>query len=708
MTKAFREEANPIEYLQNLQVVDLKGKLRFSDSVATPDRINTFLGNLKLLSSKVQADPNMLNKVMATTNGFDAVMSKVVIGGGNEFTKSVTEKLVKQLNIMELVGEDVANKIQKRLSSDFNLIFNHMQDVGADVFLSKLNDETLQTLSNSIKTEIAKKESTVVLSNLFFGRQLLGKPLIFGSFVLWDVIQNMGVEKYDAPERKDQFVLYDPTKPAKSDRILSIPFEDQFSTFININKPHDNRFYVASPCKADMLVRREICTCEVPSGSFLLKQGDVLRSVQNVEATQFDTFYLYDQLSDDTKVKLKEEINTNNFFGGSSNTQLSAKLMFYSNLFSEYPGLTEILYGYFQQGYCLGEENRLNSDDNGRESFFNGLLANNYDKEFLASLYWDRSMFHIDNSNSICNNVESYETYPAECLEYDCSKLTLEKFDEVLRIYLNVEKFDNLLPTLDSIFDSVIKPYLLEENFVRFHDCSKEKIGSYGSCFYDSDGVGPNWNKEKFKECIREDENYKFCAVYEKNIEFSQGSLDDQIAREWYVNFMYADFDSEFVANEQMVATCNVPIGDARLVGNEDVSAIKPLSNFLQSTKTADDIGYKKNDEYGLKNYYFKINVPCVDVKTNNNNYLGYNHDNNFCHLGVSSKEQEIKTKALAVGMAATDIGISVAASTFFGPAGPMVAPVINFATGATQAFIIDKLNQKYRWPNNQNNKWSD
>jgi len=729
LSRAFREN-DPMSYINNLGVGDLSGILHRSSSTsgltqATNNQLQSFLGEIKKLANNVPSDITTLNRLMSANNFIDDFMIRVLREGGsvavNEFNEQLTTKLVNQLDVIQKLSPDAISKIQQRISGEFDVVFDHIQSIGVDNFLEEFSDDAINSLANSISSELSRKGQNEIFSNLVKGRNLLRKPLILGSLILFDSIQNVGIEKYDPPKNTNQFVLYDASQNVKGNRVKEFTFEDSFSTYINIDKVNNNRFYVASPCKSDMLVRRDICTCEVPTGSTLLKQGDVLRMVENQPAGEYDKFYLYDRLSDSSKEDIRNQFERDFL------TRDIAEKLYYQDLFSSVPELRQFLYSYFEQineemksflsendypfsnlellpetTFCFSKEGkflvhkhtnmvdvftRINCDDSINLC---ELKDNNYQLGDLGLYYTGVSFVDVRVANPNFNedNVELLF-----CNNYDEDYSSFEEFNDTLNFFLaNLQESENQFSRL---LNAIANPIQLEVNQIltqKHLDCIEtlEKV-----CTQD----------QNYLQCKMQDENYETsCSQYDsERFRFSEGDILDRVIRELYVNFYYAEYDS--VDTSDIVSTCYPSVGENIIFNwNRDVSDIQslPLGNFLQ-TVNSNNMGYKKNN-----NYYFKINIPCVDVKTNNLNYVDYNEGYNFCHLSVSAENQQAVTAVWAGAMAVADVGISIAAATLTGGASLAVAPVINFATGVIQASVLDRLNKQYLWPNYQPNSWSD
>ncbi|MBN2881579.1 hypothetical protein JXM83_06040 [Candidatus Woesearchaeota archaeon] len=400
------------------------------------DDLQRLVGQLDDLVEKIPSDPELLQKVLSSKNNMKLILETVDAG---KITGEIMDKVVESLSKVDSLSVDVANSIAKRFYSETDDIFEQFAKEGFD---PSVLSETISTkMQRIVDEELVKKLNEKSVFKGLGSKSRIRKVGITFALMYYDWMQNARLDKYYLRdmETSDSFVLYDPTYPSVQERFVQFDIGDDSQTYVNINKPTDNRFYLASPCKADVMVTRDVCSCEVRSGNFLLKDGDTLKPVQNVflKTGSIEQFYLWDQIkdsSDPSLVRIRESVKAayddHGFLGlGGIGNQISAEYVYYSRLFSDYPELKTEIYDYFNSAF---EEYKTMLTGAGYTPYsLDGMTCYDLNQPEINTFATDFSRLCSSKSNVFCNLGEKYKTaHMADQLGY-----SLFRFLDELRSY---------------------------------------------------------------------------------------------------------------------------------------------------------------------------------------------------------------------------------------------------------------------------------
>lgn len=204
------------------------------------------------------------------------------------------------------------------IEKNFDSYFENVNLDDMDISIRDLFSESSSLKIDAVEEDIAKticstlKCSDGVPESSFFKKvfdkvkragdaenSMTRRLLLQNAIMLFNWANSMGYDK-TYPSKENYFVLYDPTMPGPGRKRT---FDISSSVYINIDKYNNNRFYLASPCKADLRVRTDICTCDVTSGAELLKNGPMLIPATGLKGYRNEYFF-FDYLSQAERDKL--------------------------------------------------------------------------------------------------------------------------------------------------------------------------------------------------------------------------------------------------------------------------------------------------------------------------------------------------------------------------------------------------------------------
>jgi hypothetical protein len=715
--------------------------------------------DLQILAEQIQKEAalipqrEVIEKVMSSKSTVKAILTSFPQEQlRDKFDVYVTQRLLRALP--DELDDKVMRDIMQRFSSESDVIFKQFEKEGFDVAsFSGVNEQIL----DGVEQMITEKYSSAKFFKNIPIKSTLRKGTIITLLVLKDWLENVGLEKY-YPQGRNVFVLFDPTSNLKKDRLATFNIESNFMPYINLNKPpSNNRFYLASPCKADVKVSKKICSCDVSSGQVLLKDGEFLRPAQNIPIPENSgkQFYLWDQLSEEQKVAVRSKYRSNVGFFSMESFQDSAKFNFYKDRLllnvtedAYYAYFRDLVVKFHQKGYygyvteMIPRVLRKDEDDYFKRMFdstdkcysgswvLQGFQRDLFNNDFLRPVYeidtsrlnadqrvifllFNRGSSGIDGhyleieENKPCE--VGYDTFLQDMLFEDDSRcirssLSKEKFLEVYRkhatCYINYPRgsgdYDpgKMTSSMEFIYDWGILS-TMDESYYEVTGLDREcKDSEYLKCMSGSSAPAESYQK------------HLYCNSYAIGKCNSEAVRDDDIIREWFVNYLYVD--SEVTSTANVIYECN----DPRSFGGEVKDT--PLGRF-QKSDSVDSLYYQKREgEHDYFNNHFSVSIPCVDVKTDNMNYPNYNDDYNFCHMGMGAVNAEKARKVASFMMTLADMTISIALNFIpgVGQAAMVIkaaiSPVVSFGTGAAAAAIDTYYLEQFRWPKYQKNSMYD
>ncbi|MFO7677092.1 MAG: hypothetical protein R6V50_01735, partial [Thermoplasmatota archaeon] len=553
------DDAGDVSALRNLDITEVRRSIGV-DKISQ-ERANLLVGRVRNIVRDMPSDIDKL----ATTSTFRKNTRYVFKKEGtDEMFERLTTRIGDDLPFLTNLRGRARFSMKDRLNRfvgkhdwflDSNGVFDptkiwvDLSQSEIDDIIMKFDDELVEMISSQSDGLFSRFFSNVPTSTT----RAVRKQSVFIALVLKDFFMNMGSEKY-YPAGKNSFVLYDPSEETKDKRVAKYEVNDPLSTYVNLNKEVDSRFYLASPCKADVKVTNKICSCEVTSGSMLLKQGDFYKPVKNVEATDEDSVesvYFFDSLSQDEKDEIIESASSVNFlrefvFGSGDQNVRSSRHVFYDTLFDNYPGYVDYIFDYVKDanddaidilrngnefvnyddmGNHVNNEIIETENDNDDVCFFAGNSRPGADYVLLSNAL-DYGVCDDMENNIFCDIVLEYSSD-----EDDFSTTFMKKLDELRGrsiegvefpsfLISNIFDYDNLEITDFGDMNVLCENELTENGFENSLDGALEEIKENN---YDAsdhalkefdviyDLTFDDFLYERYESCTRDLEGYDAC-----------------------------------------------------------------------------------------------------------------------------------------------------------------------------------------------------
>jgi len=622
--------------LKNLNKKGLKGyKAELERETAMTSFVRSFLDDGTVLRT---AD---FNKVLKNT-----------LKGVDELTSRQKNILLKDIDLDKVFKESINLKWYNRFfprSVDEALITKAAKDLdGAlDAFVKANSDEIVGANSkgflNQVKNELKKKGVAKPLIIKYAGGYILSKALDSRMGVS-NKFQNAGLNTLaiSQPELIQPGIRkYGNLINKLESHFIALKKPDQDDSATGVTNP---RFFLASPCKADLTISSGYCSCDVPKGSLIYNHADIRPSANMLDSsTIVENIFLYDSLSSEAKKNIRNEC----LKGSPPDWCVSG---FYE------PDIFDNLLDFLYDELYLPSTNFIKTEIENGNSISESEKC--FDTDLGSSLLRVESFFktfnvdgHIDDQKE---RMRDDPGYAALWVIAATSQFTL---NELYPLFLDNREISDegpprcLLtkPVERAIFKENINQQILIEGIsIRsaLSDRLLEKIGA----------VRQNSGKNYYEDFV--DKEFK------ENDPNNKKALLDKVTRDHYFNY----FEIQNPRQEEVTKICNT------LNINKALERIKVKQDVTGATLT----------------------MQCITVVPS----LDSEYSPNYCFTGKMEGLGAVLSDVNFYGFIAFDIGISVVLTG--SGVGTVALPFILAGTGAAHYAIEKAIIEDFKeWPNN-------